>query len=367
MPWPFTTAKAAPSTPKICALSLPEIRSMIRPHLDHPSLIACCQLNHAFYDDYISYVRWHTVFLGHQSRKVFPVYLLTEHETLIQRLYIEDTNVFLNGWLFKQCRNLRMLDLRVDSRRLDDDYGRNPEIREVGAQMMQLIQQNLNLEDLRINTQPMSMQHRNIMNRDLALLCSTSLMKLRLAESTMEISAINALIGQCPRLQELWLEGYHFSSWGGRQVVLELKNVRKLTLGRTDASELLINGPQIRELSLRYFLQYSRGDIVWWLPKVESLYLEDLETLVVMHLLRSVSRQSTISKVELRKMTPEALKAIAEQSGGSIQELVVDWGLMWNTPWADRIAVLRQMTSLRQLNGYAFKARLPTLSGCVIS
>lgn len=351
-------------------LDLPEIRLLIAPYLDRASLLACCQVNRAFLS-YFRYVfTWTSVTLERRTREDFPLGLIQQNEHLIQRLVLEDTQVFIHGWKFLHCRNLKVLDLCVDSRRFDDDHGRHPAIREVGAQMQQLVRQNLELKELKINWDPMSMQHRQILNRDLVLLYSYSIVKLTLHGATCEVYVINALIEHSPRMEELEIEGYQLTTTGvWLQLELELRQVRKLTMARVSCGRGLVIfvGPEVTELRLRYFL-HNMVEPFWGLPKLESVYCEDVEGAVAK---RVLGRQdlSQLRKVELRKTSHlrETLKCLVDRSEGAIRELTVDRDSMWTLSFAERREFLRQMPQLEKLNGYHPRSWASSLQSCTIT
>lgn len=371
---PFTTTDITSTTTRATAkrnpLDLPEIRLLIAPHLDRASLLACCQVNRAFLSSFRYFLTWSSVTLKRGTRKDFPLWLIQQNEHLIRRLILEDTQVFINGWKFLHCRNLKVLDLCVDSRRFDDDHGRHPEIREVGAQMQQLVRQNLGLEELKINWKPMSSQHRQILNRDLDHMYSNSIVRLTLYEATCEAYVINSLIEHCPRMEELEIEGYHLEppNWG--QLALELRQVRKLTMARVACrrGEIFIVCPEVRELRLRYFLHYTLEEPSWGLSKLESLYCEDLEGALANRVLEQ-TYVNQLRKVELRKTSHlrETLACIIERSEGAIRELTVDRDSMWTLSFAERREFLRQMPQLERLNGYHPRSWASLLQSCTIS
>lgn len=260
----------------------------------------------------------------------------------------------------------------MDSRRYDDDHGRHPAIREIGAQMQQLVRQNLELEELKINWQPMSMQHRQILNRDLSRLYSYSIVRLTLYEATCEVNVIDALIEHCPKMEELEIEGYYFTTWGGwGQSVLELRQIRKLTMARVSCSieQLVFVGREVRELRLQYFLHNAQVGPNWGLPKLESLYCEDLEGAVVNRVL-GPRKVNHLRKVELRKTSHlrETLTCLIERSEGAIRELTVDRDSMCTLSFAERREFVRQMPQLEKLNGYhPWSWASPLQSMCTIS
>ncbi|KAF9925816.1 hypothetical protein FBU30_004465 [Linnemannia zychae] len=369
MPWPFTFTSSTSSS-SINPLTLPEISVLIRSYLDRSSLLACCRLNRAFYNGYILYLTWDSVNLTRFTlREKFPRQLLYQHEGLIRRLIIEDTGAFF-GWTFTHCKNLIMLDLRIDSRNLDDDWGRDPDIREVGYQILQLVRQNMGLKDLRINWDSMSMQHRNMLNRDLEHLHCRSLVTLTLTDATIEFSVINVLIDNCPQLQELVLERYCFYPSSYHQMVLELKHVKKLMFKSISTRrELAIIGPNVQELSLHAIYHSKENGPIWSLPSLGSLTLENCEIAILQNLAQCTFRGS-LSKVRLRNMIKvvESLTMLAEYYSSSIRELVMDRDSMWAMSQTDRHAILQKLTNLEKFNGrdpqsWSFSVRF----GCIVN
>ncbi|KAF9146083.1 hypothetical protein BGX30_004363 [Mortierella sp. GBA39] len=374
MTWPFTTTGTTSTATRATALrnplNLPEIRLLIALYLDRASLLACCQVNRAFLSSFHYVLTWASVTLERCTREDFPLWLIQQNEHLIRRLVLEDTQVFIDGWKFLHCRNLKVLDLCVDSRRFDDDHGRHPAIREVGAQMLQLVRQNLGLKELRINWEPMSLQHRQILNRNLDDVYSYSIVKLTLFEATCDAYLINALIEHCPRMEELEIEGYYLTPPGGLQVELELRQVRKLTMARVACrhGHVLFLGPEVRELRLRYFLHHTLVGPSWGLPKLESLYCENLEGAVANRVIGQWNVNQP-RKVELRKMRDlrETLTCLVERSEGAIRELTVDRDSMWTLSFAERREFLRQMPQLEKLNEYHPRLWASSAQSCTIS
>lgn len=372
MTWPFTTTDTVDTTSSktiittINPLNIPEIRLLISLHLDHASILACCQVNRTFLNHFRPFLSWKSVVLERRTREDFPLALIQQNEHLILRLILEDTQVFINGWKFLNCRNLKVLHLCVDSRRFDDDHGRHSAIREVGSQMQELVRQNLELEELRIDWKPMSMQHRHILNRDLKDLCSNSIRSPQLYEATCEVDVINALIGHCPRLEELTIEGFHFTP-DGLYVVLELKHVRKLTLARVACrlGMAAFMGAEVRELRLRYVLHEQVAPL-WQLPRLELLCCEDSEGAVATNILGQCPE---LSKVELRNTTnlQETLLGLVARRGAGIRELTIDRDWMRSLSFVERRMFLQHTPNLEKLNGYHPRSWVTTFQSCTIS
>ncbi|KAG0295779.1 hypothetical protein BGZ96_011014 [Linnemannia gamsii] len=365
-----TSSTTTTTTTEINPLNLPEIRLLISLYLDYASILACCQVNRAFLNDFGPFLSWKSVALERRTREDFPLVLIQQHEHLILRLVLEDTQVFINGWKFLNCRNLKVLHLCVDSRRFDDDHGRHPAIREVGAQMQELVRQNLELEELRINWKPMSLQHRQILNRDLKDLCSNSIRRLQLYEATCDVDVINALIDHCPRLEELTIEGYYFTP-DGLYLVLELKHIRKLILDRVACRHGVVAfmGAEVRELRLRYVLLHEQAGPLWVFPKLELLCCEDSEGAVPTSVLGQWSVNLDLSKVKLRNTTnlKETLGCLVGRRGEGIRELTIERNSMWTLSLADRRMFLQQTPNLEKLNGYPPRSWASTFQSCTIS